>query len=96
MYSKVAFVFYFKFRAKSNFIVDSVSFYITEMTFSCCQDRRIPFHTLKLDIQDGRCGIMNAHIFATNYDKNMYDMCFCMFSDPRNPMPALFSQTNCK
>ena len=51
-FSQAAFVFYFKIRAKSNF-VDSVSFYITEVSFACCQDRIIPFHTLKWEIQDG-------------------------------------------
>ena len=59
--SQAAFVFYFKIRAKSNFIVDSVSFYITEVSFACCQDRIIPFHTLKWEIQDGRRGIMKSY-----------------------------------
>ena len=59
--SQAAFVFYFKFRAKSNLIIDSVSFYITEVCFACCQDRIIPSHTLKWEIQDGHNIIMKRY-----------------------------------
>ena len=59
--SQATFVFYFQIRAKSNFTVDSVSFYITKVSFACCQDCIIPFHTLEWEIQDGRCGIMKSY-----------------------------------
>ena len=67
--SRAAFVFYFQIRAKSNFIVDSVSFYITEVSFACCQDRIIPFHTLKWKSKMATAEswkVANARIFATN------------------------------
>ena len=54
--SQAAFVSYLQIRAKSNFIVDYVSFYSTEVRFACCQDCIIPFHTLKWEIQDTRRG----------------------------------------
>ena len=60
-FSQAAFVFYFKIRAKNNFMVDFVRFYITEMSFACYQDLIIPFHTLNWEIQDGRRGIMKSY-----------------------------------
>ena len=48
MISQAVFVFYFKIRAKNNFIVDSFSFYITEVSFVCCQDPHNPISYVKM------------------------------------------------
>ena len=71
---------------------NQLCFYITEVSLACCQDRIIPFHTLKWEFQDGAAEsrkLTNARIFANNQDTDMYDMWFCMFSFSRNPIDCL-------